>query len=451
MTESKVTVRLIWTALRKLWWVAVVGVIVGGAGAFAYANAQIPLYRGTTSLIFALSSGSSATDLNQGSAFTQSQMLSFAQLVPSSSVLEPVIKELGLDTTPHALARSIEVSIPQGTVILRITAITSEPKRAAALANAIAEQLMVVVQDIAPKRSEEAGSTISAKVFDVAVPPASQFTPDKTRDALLGAAMGGMAGLAAAMLIGVLDTRIRNEDQLAEAGGISVLGVVTRAPVLASPGIAVIRETLGHTAEEFRRIQAALTYADVDSRVRVLLVTSGVPGEGKSVTAVNLAMTLAAAGNSVALLDVDLRRPTTHDHVGVDGSVGLTNVLLGEIDFDLAKKNVTGTTLDALPAGDIPPNPAELLTSARMAELIRTLAARYDFVLMDTPPILSVADANLLAPIVDGAILVVDSSSTRSAAVAKTVKALQSGGLRILGAVLNRARRDRRQSTYYSR
>lgn len=451
MVESKVTPRLIITALRKLWWVAFLGAFIGGGVAYGYAAIQTPLYRATTSLIFAMSTGSSATDLNQGSAFTQSQMFSFAQLVPSSSVLEPVIEKLGLDTTPRDLARSVEVSIPQGTVTLRITAISAEPTRAATLANAIANQLMVVVQDVSPKTADGTGSTISAQVFDRAVPPEYQFTPNKPRDAILGAAVGGLAGIAAALLIGILDTRVRNEEQLTQAGGVAVLGVVSRAPLLASPGVGVLREPLGHTAEEFRRIQSALTFANVSSRVRVLLVTSSAPGEGKSVTTVNLAMTLAEVGNSVVLIDADLRRPTIHDHVGVDGSVGLTNVLLGEIDFELAKKNVAGTSFDALPAGDIPPNPAELLTSDRMEELIGTLSKHYDFVVIDTPPILSVADANLLAPIVDGGVIVVDSSKTRRAAVAKTVKELQAGGVRVLGAVLNRVRRDRRQSEYYSR
>lgn len=449
MAESRFSVEFVITSIRKFWWVVIVAAVIGAGGAFGYSAMQTPLYQATTSLIFALNQGDSAIDLNQGSAYTQSQMLSFAQLVPSSRVLEPVIEELGLDTTPGDLARSIQVSIPQSTVTLRITAITGDSERSAELANAVAAQLIEVVQEVAPKDSTGAPS-ITADIFDDAVAPQYQFTPNKSRDALLGGFLGLLVGFAAVLFIRLVDTRVRNDEALALAGGAPVLGVVTRSNLLATRGIAVARESLGHTAEEFRRIQSALTYANVSTRVRILLVTSGAPAEGKSTIAVNLAMTLAAAGNSVLLIDADLRRPRAHEHAGIDGSVGLTGVLLDEVAFDVAKKRIADTSLDILPSGTIPPNPAEMLTSIPMVQLIGSASATYDYVVIDSPPTLSVADANLLSPLVDGVILVVDASKTRSATLARSVKALESGGARILGTVLNRARRDRRESTYYS-
>lgn len=438
------------TAARKLWWVIVVAGVLGAVGAFAYAATQTPLYRATTSLIFAINQGSSASDLNQGSVYTQGQMLSFAQLVPSSRVLAPVIEKLDLDITPNDLARSIEVSIPQNTVILRITATTTDPERSAALANAVAVQLIDVAQEVAPKTPEGA-ATITADIYDDAVAPKYQFTPNKNRDAVLGGVLGGLVGAAAVLLITLLDTRVRNDEMLAQAGGAALLGVVSKSPLLATRGVGVARESLGHTAEEFRRIQSALTYANVSSRVRVLLITSGSPGEGKSTVSVNLAMTLAAAGNSVLLIDADLRRPRAHEHAGIDGSIGLTNVLLNDVDREVAIKRVADTSLDILPAGAIPPNPAEILTSAPMADFVESVAQEYDYVVIDSPPVLSVADANLVSPFVDGVILVVDASKTRRAALSKSMKSLQSSGARVLGTVLNRTKRDRSQGEYYQR
>ena len=360
-----------------------------------------------------------------------------------------MIEELGLDTTPRALARDIEVTIPQSTVTLRVTGITDDPESAAELANAVAEQLITVVKDVAPK-DPQGESTITAEVIDDAVVPEFQFTPSKPRDAALGGFLGGVLGLAAAVLIGVLDTRVRNEEALTQAGGDPVLGVVSKSPLLEARGIAVAQEPLGHTSEEFRRIRSALAYANVSSRVKVLLVTSGMPAEGKSTVSVNLAMTLAALRNSVLLIDADMRRPRAHEHAGIDGSVGLTSVLLDEVEFEVAKHRVADTTLDILPAGTIPPNPAELLTSARMAQLLDFAAADYDYVVIDSPPTLSVADANLLATQTDGVILVVDATKTRRAALEKSIKSLESGGARILGTVLNRACPDRHRSEYYS-
>lgn len=449
MAESRISLRGIAGSLRKFWWIVVAAAVIGALGSYVYASLQTPLYKATASLYFALNQSTSASDLNQGSAYTQSQMLSFAQLVTSSRVLEPVIDDLGLDATPRELVRSIEISIPQDTVTLRVTGIANDPKASADLANAIAEQLIIVVKDVAPK-NPAGDSTITADIIDDAVAPEFQFTPNKTRDAVLGGFLGGVLGLAVAILIGVLDTRMRNEEALAQAGGDPVLGVVSKAPVLSARGIAVSQEPLGHTAEEFRRIRSALAYANVSSRVKVLLVTSGMPAEGKSTVSVNLAMTLAGLRNSVLLIDADMRRPRAHEHAGIDGSIGLTSVLLDEVDFEVAKHSVADSTLDILPAGTVPPNPAELLTSSRMAQLLDFAAAEYDYVVIDSPPTLSVADANLFATQTDGVILVVDATKTRRAALTKSIKSLESGGARILGTVLNRARPDRHRSEYYS-
>lgn len=449
MSESRMTLGFILGALRKLWWIVVLCGVLGAGGAYGYSSLQTPLFQATTSLHFSLAQGSSASDLKQGSDYTQGQMLSYAQLVEGSLVLEPVIEELDLDTTVRELSRSIEVTIPQDTATMRITASTSDPQRSADLATAISEQLIEVVHGTSAA-GEDGSTSITVTIFDSAVPPQYQSSPDKTRDGLLGGVLGGMVGVAAALLIALLDTRVRNEEILAEAGGDPVLGVVTASPLLANRAIAVAREPLSTTAEEFQRIRSALTFANVSSQVRVLLVTSGMPGDGKSSVAVNLAMTLAGQQRSVLLIDADLRRPRAHEHAGIDGSVGLTSVLVGEVDVEVAAHSVRGTTLDVLPAGEIPPNPAELLTSHRMGELIESVSGRYSYIVVDTPPVLSVADTNLLLPLADGVILVVDARRTRRAGLAKSVRSLETAGGRILGTVLNRARRDRRRDPYYS-
>ncbi|MGV2900241.1 YveK family protein, partial [Microbacterium sp. AGC62] len=151
MGESRVSLRVIASSLRKFWWLIVLSAVLGAAGSYGYASLQTPLFQATTSLYFALNQGTSASDLNQGSVYTQSQMLSFAQLATSSRVLDPVIEELDLDTTARALARDIEVSIPQSTVTLRVTGIADDAEASADLANAVADQLIVAVKDVAPK------------------------------------------------------------------------------------------------------------------------------------------------------------------------------------------------------------------------------------------------------------------------------------------------------------
>lgn len=449
MSDSSVDLPMLLNALRKLWWVVVVCGVLGAAGSFGYSSLQTPMYSASSSLHISIARSDSATDLNQGSSYTQSQMLSYAQLVQGSLVLQSVIDELDLETTPSVLARSITVSIPRDTSTMTITATADDPQLAADLASATSEQLIDVLYEEGSKAADGSPS-LSVVIYDEAVPPRYQSSPDKDRDALLGGAVGGLVGIALALLITLLDTRIRNEDILVEAGGDPVLGVVAKAPLLRSRAFAVAQEPLSRAAEDFHRISSALTYVSVSSTVRVLLVTASSSGEGKSTVSANLAMTLAGLRHSVLLIDADLRRPRIHLHAGIDGSVGLTSVLLDQVPLEIATHPVSGTTLDVLPAGAIPPNPAEMLTSARMEELIATASQKYDYVIVDTPPALSVADANLLAPIVDGVLLVVDATKTRRAALAETKRSLELGGARILGTVLNRARPARRRDNYYS-
>ena len=449
MSESRVNLSFIVGVLSKFWWLVVLGVLIGVVGCFGYASMQTPLYKSTVSLHFALDQGSSAVDLNQGSAYTPSQMLSFAQLATGSRVLDPVIEELDLGVSARQLERQLAVSVPQETVTMHVTATDASPQGAADLATAVGESLIDEVQEIAP-RNPEGGSTITAVIYDDAVPAVYQSSPDKNRDALLGGVIGGTIAAAMAFLIALFDTRIRSVETLAKVSDHPVLGKIESSSLLAGRGIAILRKPLSHAAEDTLRIRSALRYATVTSHVKVLLVTACSPGEGKSTISANLAAALAANKDPVLLIDGDLRRPRVHEFVGIDGSIGLTGVLLGELDVDVATHNIQGTTIDVLPAGKIPPNPAEMLTSQRMADLIGTISTRYSYVVIDTPPILSVADVNLLTPLADGVVVTVDARRTRHAQLAKSMKTLEAGGARILGTVLNRARPDRSRAAYYA-
>lgn len=436
--------------LRKYWWMIVAAGLLGSIVAYGVSSLQTPVYKSSASMYFALDQGTTAADLNQGSAYTQGQMLSFAQLATSSRVLQPVADDVGLDLTPRALARSIEVSIPLNTSVLRITATSTDPERAALLANAVAEELTVAVSEVAPKGPEGAPA-ITASTIDGAVPPQFQASPDKLRDTVLGGIAGGFLGIAAALVLAMLDTRVRSEAVLAEVGGAPVLGVVSRSGGLAKDGLDVANEPLGRTAEEFRRVQSALAYTGIRSPIGTVVVTSASPGEGKSTVALSLALTLANLGHSVLLIDADLRKPRMHTHLGVDVSVGLTTVLLGEIEFEQATYRPAQTGLDVLVSGGIAPNPAEVLTSSVMTDLLARTSDEFDYVVIDTPPVLNVADTALLAPLVDGAIIVANATKTRRAPLDRAITILSSAGTRVLGTVLNSAKRGSDSAAYYAK
>lgn len=452
MTESASawTLGSVWAALKKRWYFIAVATIIGGAIGLTMSLLATPVFQSTATLFVSISQGSTGTDLNQGTAYAQNQMQSFARLASSSRVLEPVIDELDLDMSPKQLARNLQIITPNNTVIISIQASASAPERAAEIANAVAESLADTVKEVSPTSAEGAPS-ITAALVDTAVAPEFQVSPNKSRDTLLAGAVGFLVGIAAALIYTLLDTRIPNAAALRAAVALPVLGTISRVRNgKQGVGLVVAQDPLGHSSEEFRRVRSALTYAGVSDRLQRILITSTTESEGKSTFSANFALTLAELRSKVLLIDADFRKPRLTDIFGVEGSVGLTSVLLGDATFEQARIRRRGTSLDILAAGTIPPNPSEMLTSAAMRHLIETVAPEYDYVIIDSPPILSVADAGSTSPLVDGALLVVDAGSTRRSQLTQAVTSFETAGGQIIGVVLNKARQRRNSDGYYT-
>lgn len=438
-----------WEAVRK-YWLLILGLAVVGAGAgFAVSSSATPQFQSTASLYFALDQGTSGADLNQGSTYTQNQMLSFARLASSSRVLDPVIEDLGLDAETRDLVRSVEVTIPQDTVILEVTAASGSPERAAQIANAISQELVAVVQEVV-SRGGQGSARITASVIDEAVPPVVQSSPDKLRDTALAGLLGLLAGIVLAFALAAADTRVRNEAAVARVTDLPVIGVVSRTKRGVDAGLIAARDPHGPVAEDVRRVLSALAFAALEVTSRRILVTSSSPGEGKSTFSTNLALTLADTGERTLVIDADLRRPRVHELFGLDGSVGLTTALVGEIELAEAIVPWGDRGPDVLVAGKLPPSPAAVITSQPFRAALDEVSATYDAVIIDSPPVLTVADSNLLAPLVDGVVIVVDASRTRRPQLANTIRSIESAGGRILGIVLNKARASRHHNTYYA-
>jgi capsular exopolysaccharide synthesis family protein len=443
------TLARVWEALRKFWLLIVGLALLGGGIGYAVSAATQPEYESRASLYFSLSQGTSGSDLNQGSTYTQNQMLSFARIATSSRVLDRVIDDLGLDTTPRDLARSVAVAIPQDTVVLDVTATSTDPAKAAAIANSVAGNLVAIVEEVAAS-SGDGAARITASLIDDAVPPLVQARPDKTRDAALAAAIGLLAGILAAFVATAGDTRVRNEAAVARVTDLPVLGTIDRARRRQSARLIVAREPHSPIAEDMRRIVSALAFSSLDSESRRLLITSPSPGEGKSTFATNLALTFVDTGARALVVDVDLRRPRVGEMFGHDGAVGLTTVLVGDASLQDAVISWGEHGPDVLGSGAVPPNPAAVVSSQAFRSLLDHASQRYDVVVIDSPPVLTVADSNLLAPLADGVVIVVDASGTRRHQLAETVRAIESAGGRILGIVLNKARSPRHRNTYYA-
>lgn len=446
-TTNTMSVARAIVVLRRRWYIVLAATLLGGIGAFAVSSAVTPIYHSTASLYFSLRTASSGSDINQGSTYTQNQMLSFARLATSSVVLEPVSEALDGELSETQLRRMMSVTIPQNTVILDIRVGSTDRELAALVANSVADSLITVVDEVAPADSD-GNSTVTSQSIEPATPAAFQSSPNKQQDAVLGAIAGFLLSSVAVVLASALDRRVRSEPTLKAITALPLLGSIEQTPTSSDPRPLAIRQPNGSAAESFRQVRSGLRFASASHETRSLAVTSSIPSEGKTWLAVNLAVIVAETGTRVLLIDADLRRPRVADAFGIIGAVGLTTVLIDAIPLRSAVQSSPRSTLHILPSGAVPPNPAELLASARMKELIQEVADTYDLVVIDTAPVEAVADATVIAHLVDSTLIVADTTRVRRAQLAATIAALERTGAHISGVILNRVK-ARRHERYY--
>jgi polysaccharide biosynthesis transport protein len=433
--------------LRKRWVsILLIAVFVVG-GAVAATLLATPTYQAKSQVFVSARTGGSTSDLLQGSNFTQNQVKSYTDLVTSARVLIPVIEQLKLPINPETLAKSITADSPLDTVLINITVRHTDPQVASDVANATATSLGAQVTAL-EKPADGQASPVRISTIRTATAPTAPATPNPPRNLALGLVLGLLLGVGQAVLREMLDTKIRTEADVQKITDASVIATIGHDGDAPKHPLIVQSSPHSHRSEAFRRLRTNLQFLDVAGRPKTIVVTSAVPGEGKSTTAINLAITLADAGSRVALVDADLRRPSVAEYMGLEGAVGLTTVLIGQADLADVIQPWGDGSLHVLPSGQIPPNPSELLGSRPMAELLERLASQYDIVLIDTPPLLPVTDAAILAKLAGGALVVVGADRLHRQQLADALGSLETVGARVLGLVLNRL--AHRQSDAYS-
>jgi capsular exopolysaccharide synthesis family protein len=419
-------------------WLSVLLLAALGLGAgLLLTAASTPWYQAGSQIFVSTRGTASLAELNEGSSFTQARVQSYAQIISSPRITVPVVAELKLDLTADQLASEISASVEFDTVLIDITVRDTEAKRAAQIANAVAAESSR--QIVGLESSPGQPSPVEIGVTRIAAAPSAPVSPRPSLDAAAGLLLGLLLGVGLAVLREVLDTTVRDNQGLAEASGLPVLGVVPfdrgapGAPIALSPGMRSPR------AEAYRLVRTNLQFAHVDQHPRVILVTSAVAGEGKTNTAANLAFALAEAGRSTCLVDADLRSPSVAASLGLVQDAGLTTVLIGAARVEDVFQSAGERGLTVLTSGPIPPNPAEILASEQMRRVLTDLSARFDTVIVDSAPVLPVADSLGLAPQADGTILVVRAARTGGDRVRAAVDALRTVGAPILGSVLSMA------------
>lgn len=416
-----------------------------------YTLTRVPTYESSTRIYVSTGAANSLNDLSQANSFTEQAVNSYAQVATTPLVLEPVKRSLHLNDPIAAIASRVSVSSPSDTTLIDISVQDASPVKAAQIANAIAARLAQVVPVLTPT----AGSVGAIRLTQVApaTPSVEPISPNLLTNLLISAVAGLLIALVVVFGRERLDSRVRTAGAAAALGKAPLLGEVPRDAALTTGPLVVREMPRSATAEAFRSLRASLRYLSIGTTAHVLLFTSSTAAEGKTTTVLNLALALADAGAKVAIVDADLRRPRVAQYLGLDGSVGFTDVIVGEIPLRAAMQQYADSKVNVLPAGGNAPNPAELLQTARATELIQDLSQQFDYVLIDAPPSLPFADAGVLSEAATGIVYVVRVLQVRRFEVVQSIANLERVGARVLGVVATAvpALRNSAQAYYYGR
>jgi receptor protein-tyrosine kinase len=421
--------------VRRRWLSIVLCTAVAVLSAAALTSQMTPQYQSSAQLFISSSSSNDSGDAYQGSLFSAQRVASYADLVTGKELAQRVADDLDLDTPAADLAEKVTAEAVPETVLLGISVSDPDPQEAQRLAQAFSVQLADLVAELETPPGE-ANPVLKATIVDSASLPRDPVSPQPLRNLALAAVLGLLLGLGIAVMRELLDTSIKSTDDIAEATDAAVMAGIAFDPATAKTPLVSALGSHEPRVEAFRVLRTNLQFVDVDNANKAFVVTSSLPAEGKSTTAVNTAITLAQTGQKVLLVDGDLRRPQVAKLLGLDDAVGLTTALVGRVSPDEAlQRHETG--MDVLTSGAIPPNPAELLQSHAMAELLTELRGRYDVIVIDAPPLLPVTDAALIAAQTDGALLVVRHGRTTKDQLQGAVERLAGVNAHALGVVFN--------------
>ncbi|KQU67661.1 polysaccharide biosynthesis tyrosine autokinase [Phycicoccus sp. Root101] len=442
------TLRAYLHVLFKRWRIVLAATVLGVLSAGVLSYLAVPTYTANATLFVAISAsdgGSDTPSIYQSSQFAMQRVKSYPQVIDSPTVLQPVIDKLGLDLTVSDLRKMVTAENPADTVLITITATDTSATQARDIVNATGSQFGSVIERLETPR---VGGQSPVKVTTT-VPGQTPQSPASPRIPL-NLALGLLAGLALGVVLAVLreqqDTTVKGSE-LEKLTGRAALALISTNPQAKTKPLITL-DGQGRAVEEFRSLRTTLQFVDVDSPPRLIVVTSALAAEGKSTTACNLAIALAQSSLRVCLVEADMRRPMSSTLMGVDGSIGLSNVLAGQLDLEDALLPWHRGLLSILAAGTLPPDPTRLLASQTMATVIQTLREKFDFVIFDAPPVLPVSDAAVLARSADGAVMVAKYASTRREQLTRAFADLEAVQARIIGTIVTmvppRGQRDLR-------
>lgn len=484
--------------IRARKWVIIQAVAIVTLFALAVTFTQPPVYQGEAKVLISEKDTSAAllgTVLPELSSQPERGLLTQVELMQIRPLAENTIRKLGLEETPEELLDRVHVTEVGKTNIVVVVAEANDPEQAADIANSMAEEYVTWSQEVKRERIKAAADEVEARLEDAkdqilelgrkieaegktddldaelqiatgtyttlaekleqlrineqletgsgrivstAVVQTQQVAPKPLRNTALGLAVGLLLGLGLAFLYEYLDDTVKSTEELERLYGAPVVGTIPiekfdkgerrRLTIVDTPG--------SPAAESYRVLRNSLDFLNFEQNMKTLLVTSAAPAEGKSTVAANLAASLAQAGNKTVLVSCDFRRPTTEQFFNVNNMIGLSDVLTGAHSMKAALQRPGDEQLLIMTSGKMPPNPSELLGSTKMKELIESLEEWADWVIIDTPPLLAVADPAAVARWTDGVLMVTQAGKSTRDAAKKAVEMLEKVGAKVAGVVV---------------
>ncbi|MFC4531702.1 polysaccharide biosynthesis tyrosine autokinase [Sphaerisporangium dianthi] len=418
---------------RKGWMLLVLSLVLSATAALVLTARTPPKYVATiTMMVSGYDKVGSLTTAYQAGMLSTQRVQSYANLVSSRRVVSQITE----DEDVQRLQNSIKAEVIPATMLLRASVTDRDPGRAAHLANTLGDKFTRMIDQI-ERPTRNSRPAVKVTVVDTAEVPSAPVSHHPLANVALGLLAGLLVAFSTLILRDRLDTTVKSPEVLRETSKSSVLGVIGYDKDARRQPLVVWEGRRSRRSEAFRSLRTNLQFISFDRRPKSLVVTSCLPNEGKSSTSANLAITLAHAGWRVILVEGDLRSPRIPHYLGIEGSAGLTDVLIDRA----ALKDVIQTwgrpSMSVLPGGPIPPNPSELLGSKGMRTVLAELTADYDLVIIDAPPLLPIADAAALAAVCDGTLLVARYGKTRREHVVRAAETLESVNARLLGTILN--------------
>jgi receptor protein-tyrosine kinase len=394
-----------------------------------------PQYQASTRLFVASTTGDSANERFQGNRLSQERVLSYTELLQGQTLAQRTADKLNLDISANELRSKVKATAKPDTVLINVSILDASPVRARDIANALSDEFVVMVREL---ETPGPGDRPDARVVveQRASVPETPVVPKKARNITLGLIFGVTLGVAAAVLRDLLDNTVKDRETLEEITGVGIVGAIPLDKERRTqPAISFDRDNSA-IAEAFRKLRTNLQFLAVDNPPRVIVLLSSAPSEGKTTTAINLALALAEADKNVVLVDGDMRRPSLDKYLDLVGSVGFSTVLSGGASLGDVLQETKFPRLTVLAAGPTPPNPSELLGSQAARKLLDELRSQFDYVIVDSAPLLAVTDGAILATVADGALIIAKYGETKREQMAHAVGTLRDVGASLLGAVL---------------